>query len=113
MRLRRGWVAGIALGAVVFVACGLEKPRDTANDTKDLSARGLDELSDDSIWSSLNDSERTAVERSGMSGLPDHAASSPDDEFGSMDADENESKADKASKLSMSVLVVAVSAAMA
>jgi len=105
-------VAGLFVGALVLAACGLEQKKQTtvdADEQSEMGAHHLGDLSEDgSIWNSLNDNERTAVQRSGMSGVHEHADPN-DDEQDAWDQAVNESKGDKAAKMGMSFLVVAVS----
>ena len=88
---------------VAIVACGLD--RQQAGRPKDpepeFSAERLDFPEQDSILDLLEPEEREAVARSGISGArPEHVATP---------ADEGESKADTAGKVSLSVLSVALS----
>jgi hypothetical protein len=114
-RRLRGWAAGLVVGVLVLAACGLEhkkKPPADPDDRADVSARDLDDINEEgSIWHSLDNSEKTAVERSGMSGVAHHAKPLDDEDEDAFEEATHESKettSDKAGKVTMSFLLVAV-----
>jgi hypothetical protein len=110
VRARSGWVAVLAAAAII-AACGAEKRGATPPDDEPLHF-GAENLPDPqwkgSIYDALDDDERAAVERSGMSGVDEpparQAQSAPPD---------GQSRSDKAGRMAISVLTVAVSAAAA
>ena len=91
------WLAGVALVTVVLLpACGLDhKAGAPEDDSSDFSADQLD-MQDDVLLDDLDPAEQSAVERSGMS-----VARSPDDP-------QEDTKSDKAGRVGLSVLSVAM-----
>jgi len=97
----RGWVLGLALTMVL--ACGLDGRRAGHRDDTEpeFSADRLELSDQDAILDLLEPDEREALTRSQMSGVPGDPAGAPADE----------TKSDKAGKVGLSVLSVALSAA--
>ena len=104
----RGWGAVLAAVVLAAGAGGLARSAGGADDDAlpDVSAGWLEDLDEqDSILDALEDNEREAVARSGMSGpLPAHVKAP---------AQEQDSALDKAGKATLSILTVALSAAAA
>ena len=119
---RRRWTAigGVLVFALAVSGCSMfgQHATDGSEDTDEFAQEDKDPLAHphNSVMELLDPEERDAVERSGMSGITDRsdAASETQGPFGperrAMDR-EPESKSDKAGKLGMSVLSVALSAA--
>ena len=92
------WLAGVAVVAFIALpACGLDHKKPAPEDDSDFSADRLDMPDDDMVFEALQPEEKDAVERSGMSGVrpPDGAPA-------------EETKSDKAGKVGLSVLSVAM-----
>ncbi|HJQ83784.1 MAG TPA: hypothetical protein VKA21_06905 [Candidatus Binatia bacterium] len=98
----RGWTVVLALAAAIAVgACGVDKPRAERPDEPEYSADRLDLADQDSILDVLDEEERAAVDRAGMTGArPARDEVEP--------APEEESKADTAGKVGISFLSVAL-----
>ena len=120
MRTWTGRAAGVAAIVIVVAACGVDQHRpyfhDDAADTPEFSATRLgDPPEEDSVAKFLNDDEREAVRRSGMTGIR------VDDPKTALDAVPSEdppkgpvgSAMDKAGKVGVSVLGVGLSLAAA
>jgi len=119
---RRRWTAigGVLVFALAVSGCSLfgQHATDGSEDTDEFAQEDKDPLAQPhhSVLDMLDPEERDAVDRSGISGFKDRtdAAAEPEGPFGperrAMDR-EPESKSDKAGKLGISVLSVALSAA--
>jgi hypothetical protein len=109
-RARGGWVAVLAAVALV-VSCGAEKRRPAPSEDEPLHF-GAENLPDadqkTSIFEALDDDERAAVEKSGMSGLEE-----PGEAIADEPTPRDEKTRDNKGAAVISILSVAVSAAAA
>jgi hypothetical protein len=109
-RTRGGWVAVLAAVAML-ASCGAEKRPPTPSEDERLHF-GAENLPDadqkTSIFEALDDDERAAVEKSGISGLEQPGEPIADERM-----PREEKKSDKAGRAAISILSVAVSAAAA
>jgi hypothetical protein len=118
-RGRRGTVVAVMVLALLVSACGMfgkQAPKSGEDAEDDIAAEEPFDQPRESVLDLLDEDERDAVQRSGMSGPlmdRDGATTETGGPFSQerRKFDEPESKADKAGKLGISVLSVALSAA--
>lgn len=103
-----GGVAGLAAAAVVAGVLGFGSARGGEIDEDPIFSQGpFDEREDsDLLWGALSEDEREALRRSGMSGVDEPAL--PEEGGGSGFDPEPETTSEKAGKIGMSILLVAV-----